>query len=266
VREVKGPPGAPTVILLHGLSATADLNWFPTFAPLGRHFHVVALDHRGHGRGIRSRRLFRLADCADDVVALADVLGVDRFIAAGYSMGGPIAQLVWRRHPERVAGLVLCATSRNFAGHPAERLFFASTPGIVFALRLTPRPFLRQVGRRIFDLDQSDPMQQWAMEELRRSSPQAMLEAVAAIGRFSSHQWVREIDVPTAVLVTTEDRLVAPRRQRKLADAIPDAVEYEVHGDHAVCVVGYRRFVPVLIEACQDVARRAGLGAAATRS
>ena len=47
--------------------------------------------------------------------------GIDRIIPVGYSMGGPIAQLVWRRHPDRVDGLVLCATSRNFGTGGARR-------------------------------------------------------------------------------------------------------------------------------------------------
>src|SRR5438105_10735 len=87
VREVAGPPGAPALLLLHGLTANADLNWFACFEPLGREFRVVALDQRGHGGGIRTRR-FRLEDCADDAAALADVLGIPRFIPVGYSMGG----------------------------------------------------------------------------------------------------------------------------------------------------------------------------------
>src|SRR5512144_2530000 len=73
VRELAGPPGAPTLVLLHGWTATADLNWFTCFAELGRRFRVLSMDHRGHGRGIRSRRVFRLEDCADDVAALLDV-------------------------------------------------------------------------------------------------------------------------------------------------------------------------------------------------
>ena len=124
VRDLAGPPGAPVVVLLHGLAATADLNWSGCYATLGAHFRVVALDNRGHGRGIRARGRFRLADCADDVAAVADVLGLRTFVVVGYSMGGPIAQLVWHRHPDRVDGLVLCATSRNFRGHPRERLMF----------------------------------------------------------------------------------------------------------------------------------------------
>jgi 3-oxoadipate enol-lactonase len=94
VREAPGPPGAPTILLLHGLAATADLNWFRAFAPTAEHFRVVSIDHRDHGRGIRSREAFRLSACADDAVALADQLGIETFIPVGYSMGGPIAQLV----------------------------------------------------------------------------------------------------------------------------------------------------------------------------
>src|SRR6266851_2774754 len=79
VREVLGPQGAPTVVLLHGLGATGALNWFSVFEPLGARFRVLAIDQRGHGRGIRSTHRFRLADCADDVVALADALKIDTF-------------------------------------------------------------------------------------------------------------------------------------------------------------------------------------------
>ena len=121
--------GAPTVVLLHGWTATADLNWFACFAPLAEHFRVIALDHRGHGRGIRAGARSVSTDCADDVAALADVLGIERFIAVGYSMGGPIAQLLWQRHPELVAGLVLCATSSTFSGTARERLLFSVAAG-----------------------------------------------------------------------------------------------------------------------------------------
>ena len=121
-RRQPGPPGAPTLLLLHGWTANSALNWYSSYATLSRRFDVVAIDHRGHGRGIRSRRRFRLEDCADDAVALADALGIDRFVPVGYSMGGPVAQLIWRRHPHRVEGLVLCSTARNFVGQrPGER-------------------------------------------------------------------------------------------------------------------------------------------------
>jgi pimeloyl-ACP methyl ester carboxylesterase len=89
VRELPGPPGAPVLVLLHGLGATGGLNWFSSMTPLADKFRVIAIDHRGHGRGVRTRR-FRLADCADDAACLTEVLRIDRFIAVGYSMGGPM--------------------------------------------------------------------------------------------------------------------------------------------------------------------------------
>ena len=68
-REVEGPPGAPTLLLLHGWVASAGLNWLHAFAPLGDHFRVIAPDQRGHGRGIRGWRRFRprLPDVLDRI-------------------------------------------------------------------------------------------------------------------------------------------------------------------------------------------------------
>src|ERR1700759_3098729 len=89
VIDLAGPPGAPTVILLHALATTAALSWYPSMHELSARYRVIAFDQRWHGRGVRSDH-FTLEDCADDVVAVADALGVDRFTVVGYSMGGAI--------------------------------------------------------------------------------------------------------------------------------------------------------------------------------
>ena len=91
VREVPGPANAPVLIALHGWTASADLNWYPCYSAFGEHFRVLAPDLRGHSRGLRTRSRFRLEDCADDVVALADEFGVESFYVVGYSMGGTVA-------------------------------------------------------------------------------------------------------------------------------------------------------------------------------
>ena len=83
---------------------------------------MVTLDQRWHGRGIQSEE-FSLHDCADDVAALIDVLGLEDVIVAGYSMGSIIAQRVWRQHPDKIGGLVLCATTDRFRSSIAERGF-----------------------------------------------------------------------------------------------------------------------------------------------
>lgn len=256
-REIAGPPGAPTLLLLHGWTATGGLNWCSTFTALGRHFRVVSIDHRGHGRGIRSRRRFRLEDCADDAVALADELGVDTFIPVGYSMGGPIAQLTWRRHRDRVEGLVLSATSRNFRGRPIERAFFPVLMGLSAAARVTPATWHTTVGRRVVGRRmEDDAFGRWARSEIEGNDPRVILEAGQAIGSFSSHAWIGDVDVPTAVVTTEQDSVVPPHRQHKLAEAIPGATVHPVAADHGAVVLHARAYVPQLVAACRDVARR----------
>lgn len=261
VREAAGPPGAPTVLLLHGWTVTADLNWFTAYEALSERFRVVALDHRGHGRGIRSRRPFRLEDCADDAAALAQVLGIDRLIPVGYSMGGPVAQLMWRRHRSLVAGLVLCATGRSFSGLDlGSRIYFSSLLGLSLAARVTPAPLRRELSSRVIRRRLAGgPLAAWGLSEMQRNDTTAILEAGWAIGRFRSHDWIGEVDVPTAVVVTARDEVVGPRRQLRLAEAIPGAAVVNVDGDHGSCVTDPGRFVPGLLEACTGVAERAGL-------
>ena len=259
VRELDGPPGAPTVVLLHGLGATGGLNWFASFRPLSERYRVIALDHRGHGRGVRTAR-FRLADCADDVAALADALDIDRFTAVGYSMGGPIAQLLWWRHRDRVDGLVLCATSRNFRGGVGDRVRFAglgllglglAVPGAVAASGRGWAAVTTLLARRM-----PASLRGWALQELAGHDPRSILQAAEAIGRFSSHQWIETIDVPVAVVATAHDELVPLRRQLKLARSIPTAVLHPVDGDHMVVARSPGSFVPALVEACELVQRR----------
>ena len=113
VRRVKGPADACTVLLVHGWLASGGLNWFRCFDALGEHFTVLAPDLRGHGRGIRSLRRFTLASCADDLAMLIEHERCGPVIAVGYSMGGPVVQLLWRRNPELVAGLGLYRDGRR---------------------------------------------------------------------------------------------------------------------------------------------------------
>lgn len=257
VREVSGPPDAPVAMLLHGLGATGALNWFSAFRPLSEHFRVLAIDLRGHGRGLRSRGRFRLADCADDVAALADQLGVARFIPVGYSMGGPIAQLLWHRHPQRVEGMVLCATSRDFAGHWLNRFQFAALGVVVSGLRLLPRRIAKQLAGELTTEGLTQAEQDWVLAEVARHDVRSLLEAADALGRFSSREWIRNVDVPVSVVVTADDRVVPVRRQVKLALAVPSAVMHVMDASHLCCGTEPERFVQTLVEACQLVTQRA---------
>jgi len=257
VRESAGPANAPTLLLLHGLGATGLLNWRPVFEPLGRSYRVLVVDHRGHGRGMRIRAPFRLADCADDVAALTDSLGIDRFFAVGYSMGGPIAQLLWQRHRQHVEGMVLCATACRFASDDRRRLSHAFSPLLNFAGQVAPRRTIRRVARQWLSEAITDPaMRARVMSEVRSSDPVTVGQAAAAIMRFDSSQWISGVDVPTSIVLTEQDRLVPATSQRAMADQISGAVVHGVPGDHSVCVTQPGLFVPALEQACASVVRR----------
>jgi len=255
VWECAGPRDAPALMLIHGVTVTAELNWGKVFAPLSRHFRVVAMDLRGHGDGMRVGLRFRLEDCADDVAALAEVLAIGTFVAVGYSMGGMVAQLVCRRHAPMVSGLVLCATARNVLGSPAEKLAALSLPSAAAAIRWNP--LLQPVSAEILGMALLGPMDPatgtWARAQLRRTPLGTALAAVQAVCEFTSHSWISQVDVPTAVLVTTRDHVVPASRQRKLAEAIPGASVHEVDADHAVCITAPKVFAQVLLQACWSV-------------
>jgi pimeloyl-ACP methyl ester carboxylesterase len=256
VWDCAGPPGAPTLMLIHGVAGTAELNWARVFAPLSRHFRVVAADLRGHGDGIRLRSRFRLEDCADDFAALAGVLGTGRVTAVGYSMGGLIAQLLYRRHTPLISGLVLCSTARGVRGSRAEELAARAVPVVAAALRWNP--IMYQVSAEAFGMallgDIGDPVTaQWVRAQLRRTTLATAISALPAVSAFSSHGWIGQVDVPTAVVVTTRDSTVLPARQLELARAIPGASVYEVPAGHGACVSAPQLFAPALLAACRAV-------------
>lgn len=259
VTDTPGPSDAsPTIVLLHALGCTGLLTWYPAIAPLARRYRVVTLDLRWHGQGIQAPEM-SLYDCADDVVALADVLGIDRFVAAGYSMGGAVAQRVWRQHPDRVEGLVLAATSDRFRFTPWERLFFTGLEaGMVAARGVSGSRATLAASRaaaRALDIVPAD-IHDWALQEFRSTSPWAVGQALAALGRHHARPWLGRIDVPTAVVVTTRDHVISAARQVALARAIPGATLHEVEAGHAACVLQAERFVPVMTQAASTVAAR----------
>ena len=251
VREVTGPTGAPTLVLLHGLFATAALNWPRAFDALGQRFHVVAMDQRGHGRGIRALRPFRLQDCADDVIALADVLDVDRVIPVGYSMGGPVALLAARRHPDRVAGIVLCATSARFSDDDSTPLPLSGMVGAT--LRFTLPAVREQMMAAMLRQVDLPPL---LREEARRHDPAALIEATNAVRRFDARSWAGSLEPPAASVVTTRDRLVSPDRQIELA-RLTRATIHPIEADHEVAARRPDLFLPVLLEAARAVASAA---------
>lgn len=247
-----GSPTSPTLVLLHGLTATAGTNWMHLFEPLSQRFQVLAPDLRGHGR-TRVGGRFELSDLADDVALVLDHLEIERAVVGGFSMGGAVAQLLWRRHPDRVAGLLLMSTALRFQLAPIGSNLYGATPAMARLGTKLPAS-LREplVTRRIPVAEPA--LRRFVLADVAASSPWAVSASARALRRFDSRQWAADIDVPTSVVVTTGDRSLRPRAQRALADAIAGATVFEIDGPHAAVMWHPEEAVEPVMAAVEHVA------------
>jgi len=102
--------GPSTLVCLHGMGGDTS-GWeslWHQFDPNA--FRLVALDFRGHGQSQSAPSEFTAQRLAQDVIQLADTLGVDRFVVVGYSYGGKVALRLAAMASTRIAGLVLLGT------------------------------------------------------------------------------------------------------------------------------------------------------------
>jgi len=93
----------------------------------------------------------------------------------------------------------------------------------------------------------------WAAREFRRHDWRMLMEAGHSLGTYHA-TWISDIDVPTAVVVTTHDTAVSPDLQRRMAEVIHACTVHEVADGHIACA--RRSFATPLLEAIDDVAAR----------
>ena len=251
-RPAGAPEDRPVVMLLHGWIASADLNWAAVYGSLvDAGYRVLAIDHRGHGRGLRPLVPFRLADCAADAAAVLRTLQLAPAVIVGYSMGGAIAQLVARDHPDVMSGLILSGTAQHWQDPQLKNQFrLLEVAGI--AMRLTPGSFwnygLKRVGMR------PGKATAWLRSEINRHNPTDIIEAGRELSRFDSRPWLGPQSVPTAVVLTTRDSVVPPRKQHDLAAAL-EAPIFEAPIDHLEVANAIDRYNPALVSALAAVTK-----------
>ena len=213
------------VLLVMGLGMNAT-GWWRTVPVLARSFTVLSFDNRGVGRSGRLKGPYSIPQMADDAVAVLDAAGVEAAHVYGVSLGGMIAQEIALRHPERVLGVVLAATTpggqhavapdaetlaffHRRSQMPAEEAVWASVP-YNYAARTR-----REAGQRI-----AEDIAQRLRFPIEPESYSAQL--TAALGHDA---WGRlgAIAHPTLVVHGAEDRMVHPDNARLLTERIPAA-------------------------------------------
>lgn len=253
-------PGKPTLLLLHGMIASSGLNWFRLFPALSEHFNIIAPDLRGHGRSLRGKRRFTISRAVHDMAKLLDELDTGPVIVVGYSMGGTVAQKLWRKYPDKVAGLVLTATAYKARMARHEQMIALPIFAVIVGMgRMSelfshlPKGVIKRFLPALADQLHEDE-RRWALDELRRTSLRVVLETAREMAFHDSSEWIHEIDVPTAVLVTQQDKVIVPEHQEEMAACITTARLFHYDGGHAACTDPI--YGEALARACLDVAGR----------
>jgi 3-oxoadipate enol-lactonase len=259
VRHVPGPSGALPCLLIHGWQATADINFFSLFAPLGERHPVIAADLRGHGRSTYPEDGFTLEAAADDNAALLRAMGVERAIVVGYSIGTAVAQVMTERHPRLVAGLVLAGGELLPNLRRREKVELRIGGWIATMQRLSEgrRGAHALVTRAKRTNPSIDSLRPWLVAEMERGHPGSIRAAGRALGGFDGSTIAATHTLPVATVVATHDKLVHPDRQRRLTDAW-HAHAVVLDADHDAPVACPDRFADALLSAIDHVSLALG--------
>lgn len=223
--EGRGTSGPP-LILIHGFPVDRSM-WRGQLDGLGNVARVVALDLPGFGAtpgiadGLQPTSMDEYADC---VIALADGLGMPRFVCAGLSMGGYVALSIARRYPHRLSGLALCDTraepdtveAANNRHKDADRVL---GEGLSFLVERMTKTLVapETLARRRDVVNALEAM-------IHRSAWKGVASALRGMaGRRDMRPVLAHIKAPTLVVVGSEDAITPPKGAQAMAAAIPGA-------------------------------------------
>ena len=230
----EGPKDAPVIMLLHG--SNADLHtWEPWVQALKGQYRVIRFDQVGHGlTGPDPQHDYSRANYVEDILQVADKLGLGTFILGGNSMGGKHALAFAAAHPERLTGLVLVDASGGPMLNVGKKededsgnigFTIAQTPGInLLVEQITPRGLIRQ------SLEQSVSVKAVVTEaavdrywELLRypGNRRATLKRFGYPYDPLTEAEIAGITTPALILWGEEDRLIPVEAGRWLAKTMP---------------------------------------------
>ena len=222
--DIRG--SGPPLVLIMGYRLNSRAWPLDFIEALAERFTVVLFDNRGTGLSEKPLFGYELSNMAKDVCGLMDHLEIARANVLGYSMGGAIAQEFARQFPDRISGLVLCATT---CGGP--RATYAP-PSVFRVMReldgLTPEEIARRIWKVTYSPGYLENHRELAEDQMRReiATPTPLHAAdlqFQAFAEFDCSKALPTIQAPTLVLTGDLDQLVSPQNSKLVASLIPRA-------------------------------------------
>jgi pimeloyl-ACP methyl ester carboxylesterase len=247
--RVRGPIDAPAVVFCDGIGCDGYV-WKYLERELADNHRIVHWHYRGHGRTPMPRdpRRVDITDLADDLAAVLDAAVGDGAgaVIAGHSMGVQVCLELYRRHRERVLGLILMCGSygtplRTFKGKrtleqvlPIVRFAVNRLPGVAQSLvtRVLPTELAFQIATRFEingELIRREDFFPY-LEHMGRMNVRLFLEMLAAAGRHSARELLERIDVPTLIVSGDRDGFTPARLSEEMHQLIRDSELHVVQG------------------------------------
>ena len=223
------------LVCVHGLGCDRRA-WALQIGPFSEHYQAVFFDNRDVGQSSLANRDYSTAEMAEDVLALADHLGLERFHLLGVSLGGMVSQHVALRAPERVRTLTLAITHGgvqkagrlrgHLLGSYARNLPVEDSVDNLLYLCYTEAFF------------ENEEMYEFVRNALLDNPYPQPAEAFARQAAAGAHHDVRdrlhELRMPVHVIGAERDLMIPVWKQRELASLIPVSkltiIEGQGHG------------------------------------
>jgi pimeloyl-ACP methyl ester carboxylesterase len=241
----------PPVVLLHPFPANHKV-WLPAAELLAGRYRLILPDLRGHGQSSAGAGPATMEKHAGDLLRLLETCGVGKAVLAGVSIGGYVLFEFWRRHRERVSGLILCDT-RAGADSDEGRANRLKAAGDVE--KQGPIPFIDSMIPKLLG-ETTRTTRPDLVERARKMMLEMSAAGIAAVqrgmaARPDSTADLKIISVPTLVMVGAEDTLTplseAESVQRQIAGSrlqvIPRAGHYAVFEQYEVAGRAVRGFL-----------------------
>lgn len=236
---VSGREDRPVLILNHSLATSHEM-WGLQIPVFGRHFRVVAFDMRGHGASSAPAGTYSLDQLADDVVGVADHLGVKRFHFLGLSIGGMIGQSLGLRHGARLDKLVLSSTLMGSVGAEGakawdDRNAAVKAQGAASQIDGTMARWLSA------DFQKNAPFTaQWIRDLIAATPADGYVGCGEAIKAMNlPAEKLATIKTPTLVIAGEKDPGATPAEAAKIAGAIPGAQSVVIAGGYHLCNIEF---------------------------
>ena len=217
--ELSGRADAPVVMLSNSLGTRLEM-WDPQMQALTERYRVLRYDSRGHGRSDAPDGQYTIDMLADDALGLLDALHIEQVHFCGLSKGGMVGQVLGARHGDRLISLALCSTSCHMPAPEMweERIRVARQQGMAALADGVIERWFTEAFRREPSIA-VDRVRQMILD----TPAHGYAACCAAIRDMDLRELIRDIRLPTLVIVGDKDPATPPNMAEEIRSRIPGA-------------------------------------------